>query len=516
MSAAAGPEPAPFPEPVMAFGPFRIFRCRRLLLEGEQPVRLGGRAFDILLALLDRAGEVVGKQELLATAWPKAVVEESSLRVQVNAVRKALGDVHGDGRYVVNVPSRGYRFVAPVSHVEAAARPGARGEAHTPRHNLPSPLSTMIGRDETVQQLCAQLARHRLVSVVGPGGMGKSTVALSTALAWLQSGTPACSDGAWFVDLSAAADDDGVQAAIASVLQLAGLAAGAGTPEMAAAVQQQRLLLVLDNCEHVIEPAARVAVHWLKAAPGLRVLATSREPLRTVGEHVHRLPALALPPAGARLTAVEAMHFSAIQLFTERAADCSGRFELADANAAAVAALCHRADGLPLAIEVLAAKVGAVGLLSLADQLDNHFLIHTPGLRTTLPRHHTLYAALDWSFGLLSPLERAVLGRIAVLPGGFSLESATVGDAELRLSAAQTVTGLLGLVEKSLLVAETCRERLLYRLSELTRAYALEKRADAAAGWHAGAERLPARTPPRRAGAPDETRPPLPAPACAA
>src|ERR1700722_13505181 len=231
-------------EPSISFGPFRLLAAQRLLLEGDKPVRLGGRAFDILTALVERAGEVVSKEELIARTWPATFVEEANLKIQVSALRRALGDGQGDNRYVVNVVGRGYNFVAPIREEEPSPPPIAPAAPH----NLPFATTRMIGREEIVTTLVTQLSHHRLVTVVGPGGIGKTTVGLAVAERMLG----AYEHGVWLVDLAPLRDPGLVPSAVATLFGLE-IRTEDPLPGLLAALRDSRVLLVLDNCEHVID-----------------------------------------------------------------------------------------------------------------------------------------------------------------------------------------------------------------------------------------------------------------------
>ncbi|MGJ7507790.1 ATP-binding protein [Variovorax sp. GT1P44] len=454
------------------FGPFRLVRAQKLLLEGDKPLRLGSRAFDILTVLAERAGDVVSKDELIAHAWPDTVVEENSLRVHIAALRRALGDGQEGLRYITNVPGRGYCFVAPVFRPSerTAAASESRTSADRPMHNLPVRLTRMIGRSQFVESLAEALPRHRFVSVVGPGGMGKTTLALAVAEDTLAN----YPHGARFVDLALLADPQLVPSALAAALDVS-VAIDDPVSGLVTHLQDKRLLIVLDNCEHVIEAAAALAVRVLKAAPGIHLLATSREPLRAEGERVVRLASLAAPPESAQLTAAAALAFPAVQLFVERAVATLDSFELTDADAPLAGELCRRLDGLPLAIELAAARVGFFGIRELVARLDDRFRLLTSGRRTVLARHQTLRALLDWSYELLSDSERVTLRRLSVFKGGFTLESAGAVAVDGYAGAVDVLGDLTALAAKSLVTVDVNDEVTRYRLLDTTRTYALEK-----------------------------------------
>jgi predicted ATPase/DNA-binding winged helix-turn-helix (wHTH) protein len=453
----------------VSFGPFRLLSVQRVLMEGEKRIRLGSRALEILLLLVERAGELVGKHELIDRVWPNIVVDEAALRVHIGALRKVLGDGQGGARYVENVAGRGYRFVAPVAHHEADASQRI-SVAENSRDSLPAPLSRMIGRSTIVDTLVARVAQQRFVTIVGPGGIGKTTVALAVADGLLQS----CGYRACFVDLASLSDPLLVPGTLASLLGLGVLSRDAG-PSLLAFLKSAQMLIVLDNCEHVVGAAAALAERLVREAPGVHLLATSREPLRSEGEWVHRLSALEAPPSSATLNATEALAFPAIQLFAERAMASLDSFELRDADVPTIGDICRRLDGIPLAIELVAARVGLLGLHGLAARLEDGIAILAKGRRAVAPRQRSLQATLDWSYGLLSETEQLVFRRIAIFQAGFDLEAAIaiVSDGDIR--AADVLESVLSLADKSLVTVDVADDEVAYRLLETTRAYALEK-----------------------------------------
>lgn len=450
------------------FGPFRLIPTQRLLLEGNKPLHVGSRALEILIILVERAGELVSKDELTARVWPNMTLEESNLKVHVAALRRVLADGQAGNRYIITIPGRGYRFVAPISPIEEVETLPPKAVKHS--HNLPVMLTRVIGRADTVSKLAEQLAQRRFLTIVGTGGVGTTTVALALAEAVL----PAYEDGVRFVELAPLADPRLVPAALAGALGLEfradDLLAG-----VIAALRDKQMLVVLDNCERLVTSAAALAVAVLKEAPRVHIGATSREPLRAEGEHVHRLQPLAFPPSATDLTAAEALTFPAVQLFVERAAASLGAFELTDAEASFAATICAKLDGVPLAIEFAAARVDAFGVRGLAARLDDRLQLLTSGRRTGLARHRTMRATLDWSYEILPEAERLLLRRSAVFAGAFSLESASAVLADSKLAVAEIAERIANLVAKSLITADVGGPIVLYRLLETTRAYAREK-----------------------------------------
>src|SRR5882757_2922527 len=374
----------------ISFGPFLLLAEQRLLLAGDRPVRLGNRAFDILVFLVERAGEVVSKEELIARAWPRIFVEEANLKIQVSALRRALGDGQGGNRYVLTVVGRGYNFVAPIRIEEPSRVSPSPTIAPTALHNLPLATIRMIGREETAATLISQLSQQRLTTIVGPGGVGKTTVALAVAERMID----AYEQGVRLVDLAPLRDTRLVASAVATVLGLE-MRTEDPLPGLVAELRDSRMLLLLDNCEHVLDAAAGLAAAILSGAPGVTILATSREPLGVPGERVHRLGPLSSPEPSSGLTATKAAAFPAVQLFVERVAAIVEDFALTDANARLVVAICRKLDCLPLAIEFAAPRVEVLGVEGLAAGLDDSLPLLTARRRTSMPRYRTMRAVVD-------------------------------------------------------------------------------------------------------------------------
>jgi predicted ATPase/DNA-binding winged helix-turn-helix (wHTH) protein len=455
---------------VVLFGPFRLFAAERQLKKGDDAVQLGGRALDTLLALVERRGEVVTQRELIAQVWPGVTVEEANLRVHIASLRKALGDGQDGARYIVTVPGRGYCFVAPVT-LSAPQSSSAKETALSDRlQRLPPQLSRMIGRDDTIRALSAQLMMYRFVSIVGAGGIGKTTVAISVA--------HTLSDGfngaVFFVDLAVLTDAKLVPTTVARSL---GLMVQTQDPvrSLPAFIGDKKILLVLDNCEHVIDSAAMLAERVVGETPQAHVLTTSREALRVEGEHVHLLYALDYPPEGAGLTAVDALKYPAVQLFMERAAASGHGAVLNDIDAPIVGAICRRLDGIALVIELAASRTGSLGIHGVAQLLGNRFGLVWHGRRTALPRHQTLNAMLDWSYNLLSRDEKAVLGRLSVFVGDFKLEAACSVASDEEINEGIVTDTIASLLAKSLISTTSLLGSAYYRLLETTRTFVQAK-----------------------------------------
>lgn len=457
--------------PSLRFGAFAFFPTLRRLERNGDVVELSSRAIDILAVLTERPGEVVSKRELLERVWPNTFVVEAALRFHMVALRRALGDRGGGARLIQTVAGRGYSFVAPIqSHIGFAD-----AEVLTPTvasRRLPPAPAAVFGRDAAIEALLDRLELNRFVSIVGPGGIGKTTVALAAAHRW--AGTH---DGTVvFVDLVGLAADDeaGIAEGLCAMLGIE--TRGAGPIESVLAhLRAAEALIVLDTCEGVIEAAARLAERLVAAEPGVQVLATSRETLRADGEFVYRIEPLEAPTADADLTAQAALSYSALQLFAERAAAGHAGFALSDQDAPIAAAVCRELGGLPLAIELAAGRVEAFGVRKVAELLSTEFALTWPGRRTATPRQQTLNATLNWSHELLTPSERKVFRRLAAFVGTFSLESATAACADADLPVTEVIQALASLVAKSLICTVQDGSLTRYRMLDIARAYGLGK-----------------------------------------
>ncbi|MBR0782069.1 ATP-binding protein [Bradyrhizobium iriomotense] len=448
----------------ISFGPFRLFPKSRLLEKEGVPLHVGGRALDILIFLSERPGEVVDKRELVKRIWADVNVDEGSLRFHVAALRKALGDTGKSARYVVNVPGRGYCFVASLA---PPASPAAQPTIDIlPPRALPAPLSKMVGREEVVEKISNGLSLHRFMTLVGPGGIGKTAVAIAV-------GHRRAEDfrgRVFFVDFGPLRDASHVATTIASALGLT-ISAENPTPALLTFLKVGPALLILDSCEHVLDNLAPLVEHIVREAPQVRVLATTRESFRSEGERIFRLFPLDCPPEREGLDVAEVLAYPAAQLFVERIAQSSGPFQLSADDAPLVASICRRLDGIALAIELAAGRVNAYGIAGTASLLDSRFSLQWRGRRTAVPRHQTLAAALDWSYDLLPAAESATLRRLSVFAGPFAPEAAAAVASGDGLSASETLEAIDSLVTKSLISPSGSRT-LRYRLLDTTRAYA--------------------------------------------
>ena len=458
---------------VIAFGPFNLIARERLLLKDSLALPLGARALDILVALVSRPNQTVAKDELMAEVWPDVTVAEGSLRFHVAELRKVLGDGKDGARYITTLAGRGYCFVAPVVRSSDPAMAPAIADALVPRTNLPSRLSRMVGRADGVLMVASQLSAARFVTIVGAGGVGKTTIAVAVGHDLME----AFAGAVRFVDLGMLRDANLVAASIASLLGLS-VQSDDPTPGLIAYLRDKRFLLILDNCEHLVEAAATLAARIFAAAPRVHILATSREALRVEGEHVYALAPLAFPSDEPALTAEAALTYPAVQLFVERARANGARLDLSESDAATVANICRKLDGVALAIELAAARVAAYGLQQTAALLQERLSLLWQGQRTAPPRQQTLKATLDWSFELLSPLERQVLRQLAVFLGDFTLDAALAILAPVTRKATLVFGAIDGLVAKSMVATRAIGAMMRYRLLDATRAYILESQVD--------------------------------------
>ena len=467
-----------------AFGPFRLLAARRELLAHGVPVTLGQRAFEILLLLVSRHGQLVTKDELMAEIWPGVVVEENNIQVHISAVRKVLAAAGDGDRYLLTVAGRGYRFVAPVTResageVKAAAvadqSAPAGADIGAATNNLPQQLTSLIGREADLAEIKARLSDHRLVTLTGSGGVGKTRLSIEAGRGLFDR----YPDGVWLAELAPLNDPQLVTSIIADVLGISLSATTSALDTLTSGLKTKRLLLIIDNCEHVIAEAARIAEALMRSCPHLSILASSRERMAIAGESVIRVPSLAAPQPGEAATAERARDYAAVRLFVERANALGCGFALSDANAATVASICRRLDGIPLAIELAVPRLKVLPVDKLARGLDERFRLLTGGSRTALPRQQTLHALIEWSYGLLSDVEKTLLARLSVFLGETTLASISAVVTGDEMPPEQIGDLLLSLVEKSLVHADLGGGECRYGLLESTRYFSAEKLVDA-------------------------------------
>ena len=452
----------------LGFGPFELSIGERVLQRDGQVLALGDRALDILIYLADRAGEIIAKQELIDHVWPEVTVEEGSLRVHVAAIRKALGDGQFGNRYIANIKGRGYSFVGTV--ISLASSMESRDDGYRHQGGLPVRPLLMIGRESAISEVTDKLRDERFVTLLGPGGIGKTTIALAVGRAAAEDfGGEVC-----FVDLESLTNPDHVIGAVATSLGFA-LKSKESSPELIDFVRSRKLLIILDSCEHVIEAVALLAEQLYQETASVRLLTTSRELLKVEGEHGYRVLPLESPPDGSEQTAHAVLRYPAAQLLVRRVAAKAGSFVLKDEEAPLVAEICQKLDGVPLAIELAAGQVAALGLKDTVSRLVSRIGLLKLSHRTAVSRHRTLKATLDWSYDLLSRAEKIVFRRMAAFVGHFTLEGARYVAAESSEGSVEIIDAIVGLVEKSLIATQPDKGETQYRLLETTRAYALGK-----------------------------------------
>jgi predicted ATPase len=462
-------DPIPASMSSYTFGDFTLVGSERALFKNGQRVRLGGRAMDILLTLCNRAGEIVSKENLLQTVWLGQHVDEGSLRVHISELRKVLGDGANGNRFVINVPGHGYSFVASIVTLsaEAFSTNGQTTLQQDASRTIAPPLllTRAIGRADDVQRVKRELLRTKFISIVGHGGVGKTTLALAVTEELSQTSD----HEAVFIDLGSVDGPGQVTKAFATAFGLP-VRHDSDASALAATLSSKRFALIVDNCEHVVAEVAELlqALHNLNT--DTLILTTSREPLYVTGERVHRLSPLSVPPEDV-VSQEDIIKFSSVELFLERARALDFSFELNEKNAQSVASICRNLDGLALAIEFAASRVAVLGTDALTGYLGQQLDVLDKGRRTALPRHQKLRLTLGWSYQLLEKFEQEILRRLGVFAGSFSLEAAqaVVG------TGSDVANGIADLVDKSLVTAETGHDPVRFRLLNTTREFVLEQ-----------------------------------------
>jgi predicted ATPase/DNA-binding winged helix-turn-helix (wHTH) protein len=472
---------------VYAYEQWEIDLGRRELRSRGIPVPLGGRAFDIVTVLVQSATELVTKDHMMERVWPGAVVGEGTIHVHIAAVRKALGS---DRAMLKTISGRGYRLLGSwmSQQRDATAAPVYSSLTRTPgalpANNFPPVIKRLIGRAAACQFVRDLVSAYRVVTLTGPGGIGKTSLAIKAVRYLL----PDVEDGGWLVELAALSDSSLVPSTVASALGLK-LTGEISAESVARAVGGRHLVLVLDNCEHVIDAVANLAETLTRLCPRTTIVATSREVLRIDGESVYRVPPLDVPAPG-QAAPDYIMQYSAVELFVARTKALNAGFSPYSEDLASIATICRHLDGIPLAIELAAASAAALGIAQVSAGLRDRFALLTRGRRTALPRQRTLRATLDWSYELLPETERRLLRRLSVFAGGFTVDSAAAVMADAGLDAAMVTDCIANLVTKSLIVLDPAPGVTRWTLLETIRAYAIEKlvehaEADIAAGHHA-------------------------------
>jgi non-specific serine/threonine protein kinase len=434
---------------------------RRLLADGHAaPLR--GHAFSLLAVLVERPGHLISKAELLQRVWGKVIVEENALQAHISALRKVLG-----AAAIATVPGQGYRFALEVQPV-----PVPTEHVPVPAHNLPQPLTSFIGREREIEAIRERLPSSRLLTLTGAGGIGKTRLALQVAGASLDR----FPGGVWFVELAPLNDPSLLIQAVAQALAVEAKPGQAIDEVVLDWLRPRRMLLVLDNAEHLLETCARLVERLLKHCAGLTVLATSRERLGVDGEGTYRVPSLSLPAGGAD---EDLLDCEAARLLIDRARLLRPDFGVKGSEVGTLASVCRRLDGIALAIELAAAQLRMMSLESLSGRLDDRFRILTSGARTALPRQQTLRALIDWSHELLSDPERSLLRRVSVFAGGWTLEAAERVCAGDGVDSEQIWDLLSSLTDKSLVISDTGGEEPRFDMLETVRHYAKDRLVEA-------------------------------------
>ncbi len=448
------------------FGDFRFLPEAQSLLYKGQPVGLGGRGFDILTLLVARAGEVVSKADLFAHVWPDYIVHDHNLKVNVGNLRRSLAELDPSMEYIATIAGRGYKFVAALESDRPA--PARQVVASTSRHIAAPQVRPLLGRDEATRQISEKLDQAGYVTIVGPGGAGKTSLAVTVA-----EQSCGANEAIAFADLSTLSDPRFVVPAIASAL---GVSLGFDDPIAGVidVLRSNRLLLIIDNCEHVVAMAATIVERISADVPSARIIATSREPLRTRHEQIHFLSGLAYPHQTTTMSISDALQFPAIQLFISKAYGL-GDIKPTDEYVRSVVSICSRLDGLALAIELAAGTASVLAPSALDDLFRDGFDTMNRGARDAPLRHQSLEATLDWSYRLLPDREAVLLGLLSVFSGRFNSDDV---EAMYFAGALEPMTGrdaLSQLVAKSLVSAEYDGGTVHYRLAESTGAYAARR-----------------------------------------
>jgi predicted ATPase/DNA-binding winged helix-turn-helix (wHTH) protein len=452
---------------VILFGSYRLSITERRLERSGSLVELGDRALDILCVLATRAGDIVANRELMAHVWGPVVVGEGSLRFHINALRMVLTQDRTRTAYIKNVARRGYVFVAPVQRVLLAS-PTYASDQMVELGKLPKRPSGIVGRGSDIGEVLATLGQTRFVTIVGPGGVGKTTVALEIAHTLRER-----FDRVSFVALETVEDPSWVASAVAAGF---GLIVSSANPvaSLIAYLRDKRVLLILDSCERVLEAVAMLAEQLLDGSERSAILATSQEAVRADGERVYTLAPLSTPSDAADLTPEDALRYPSVELFTARASAALKQFQLTAANIGDIAAICRSVDGIPLAIELAAGRVGALALPTIVRLLNSQFSLTWPGRRTASQRHRTLGTAIAWTVELLDEWERVVLRRLSVFPAPFTLEAAQYVAGEA-LAPDSVALALSNLVAKCLVSSSTLAQSTHFWLLGATRAFASQK-----------------------------------------
>ena len=449
----------------VSFGPYLLRTNIRRLERDGVAVQLGDRAFDILCVLTEHAGKIVTNRDLVVRVWGKTVVGAGSLRFHINALRKVLAQDGTQTQYIKNVTRRGYMFIAPVRKATLDS-PGGPGTQRSELGRIPKRPTDVIGRAAEIKEIAGLLSQSRFVTLVGSGGVGKTTVALELAYSLREQFDLVC-----FVDVDTIKEPSWVARAVAAALGLV-VSSASPVPSLIAYCRDKRVLLILDSCERVLEASATLSEQILDGCATVAVLATSQEALRADGERTYLLGPLCAPADVTQLSTEAALSYPAIELFIARARAALPQFQLTAENGTDIAAICRSVAGIPLAIELAAGRVGTLALPTIATLLNTQFALSWPGRRTAAERHRTLGGAIAWAIDLLNDAERAVLRRLAVFSAPFTLDAAQCVASGGDIPPAAVATALWNLVARSLVSSSCIDGSTHFWVLGVTRAFA--------------------------------------------
>jgi predicted ATPase/DNA-binding winged helix-turn-helix (wHTH) protein len=453
------------PPATYRFGVFELDTAAYELRREGRVVRLARQPMEALMFLVERRRTLVTREEMAGRLWADGVFidRDAGLHTAILKIRQALGDASPSPVFVETVAGKGYRFVASV---EVAEEPDPHEEPR--RTNLAADLTSFVGRKRELGEVEALSRANRFVSLTGVGGSGKTRLAQQVGMRL----APTFGHGAWFVDFAPVANPDLVPAVVAHALDVPEKAGAPIADTLAEWLRPRHLLLILDNCEHLVDACAALAASLLRAAPALQIIATSREALNVPGELVWRVPTLRVPPESEALGLTEMLAFDALRLFADRAA-AAAPFQATQENVTAVAEICRRLDGVPLAIELAAARVRILSVDQIRERLSDRFRLVAGDRRTVVARQRTLEATVDWSYDLLTEPERHLLARLSVFSGGWTLEAAEHVCVGGDIRQGDVLELLTRLVDKSLVIVDDMSDRdRRYRLLETIRQYA--------------------------------------------
>ena len=467
------------------FGDFELDMAAYELRRKGRRIRLARQPMDLLMLLLERHQELVSRDDMAKRLWGQNIFgdPDAGIHTAILKIRRALRGSRESSRFVETVPGKGYRFsasveVVPPSNPDASLLARSDPLAETRRHNLPAELTSFIGRRKELTELRRVLTGSRLLSLTGDGGVGKTRLAVRLVSELVHE----VSEGVWLIDLAPLTTPDLIAQTIATLIGVRESARRSVREALVEYLRHREVLLVLDTCEHLIDACAELAEALLREAPRLRIVATSREALGVPGEAIFRVPSLSVPSTSAPLSPDALMASEATQLFVERATASDPGFTPNAANAGSIARICHRLDGIPLAIELAAARIVMLSPEQIEARLQDRFRLLTGGTRTAVARQRTLEATVEWSYQLLSDVERTLFGRLSVFPASWTLDAAESVCAADGIDVSDVLDLLSRLVSKSLVTIEpdVVAERR-YRSLETVRQYARERLAQSGA-----------------------------------